>query len=155
MQSFWHKAFCASVLGFFAFISAAQIQAQQPSAKLQNAIGRWQVINSDGTRGGQVETYLVNGKLFGKVIQPRPGRNPNEVCDKCSGEYKNQRILGMVIMRNFHPNGDDWVEGTLVDPENGKEYKGKLWAVGNDKLSMRGFIGISLLGRTATWVRVP
>jgi uncharacterized protein (DUF2147 family) len=155
LQSSWHKAFCASVLGLFVLYSAAQASAQQPSIKLQNAIGRWQVISSDGTPGGQVETYLVDGKLFGRVTQPRPGRDPNSVCDKCAGEYKNQHILGMVIMRNFHPNGDDWVDGTVVDPENGKEYRGKLWAVGKDKLNMRGFVGISMLGRTATWVRVP
>jgi len=43
----------------------------------------------------------------------------------------------------------------VVDPENGKEYQGKIWAVGADRLSMRGFIGISLLGRTATWTRLP
>jgi uncharacterized protein (DUF2147 family) len=43
----------------------------------------------------------------------------------------------------------------VVDPENGKEYKGKITAVGNDKLNMRGFIGISLIGRTQTWVRLP
>lgn len=102
-----------------------------------------------------METYLENGKLFGRVIQVRPGRTPQDVCDKCSGEYKNKPILGMVNMRNFHPDGDDWVGGTVVDPENGKEYKGKIWAVGNDKLNMRGFIGISLLGRTESWVRIP
>jgi len=77
------------------------------------------------------------------------------VCDKCSGEYKNQLILGMMLMRNFHAEGDDWVDGTVVDPENGKEYKGKIWAVGTDRLKMRGYIGISLLGRTESWVRLP
>ena len=44
--------------------------------------------------------------------------------------------------------------GTVVDPENGKEYKGKIWAVNKDTLRMRGFIGISLLGRTETWTRI-
>jgi uncharacterized protein (DUF2147 family) len=84
----------------------------------------------------------------------RPGRTPKDVCDKCSGEYKNQLILGMVFMRNFHMEGDDWVGGTVVDPENGKEYKGKIWAEGADKLHMRGYIGISLLGRTEIWERL-
>ncbi len=102
-----------------------------------------------------METYLLNGQLFGKVTKVRPGRTPQDVCDKCSGEYKNQLILGMVIMRNFHPDGDDWVGGTVMDPENGKEYKGKIWAEGNDKLHMRGYIGISLLGRTEVWTRIP
>ena len=128
--------------------------AQQLTPKLQNAIGHWQVMNSDGSPGGKVDTYLVNGKLFGKITELRPGRMPNVVCDKCSGEYKNQLILGMVLMRDFHPDGDDWVDGTVVDPDNGKEYKGKIWAVGNDALKMRGYIGISLLGRTESWVRL-
>jgi uncharacterized protein (DUF2147 family) len=136
------------------FVFANCGRAQKLSPKLQNAVGHWQVINGDGTQGGQVETYIENGLLFGKVTGARPGRALDSICDKCSGALKNQRIMGMVVIRNFHPEGDDWVGGTLVDPENGKEYKGKMWAVGNDKLSMRGFVGISLFGRSATWVRI-
>ncbi len=90
--------------------------------RLQAAIGHWQVINDEGKPGGQVETYLVDGKLFGKVTQLRPGRQPGDLCDKCPGELKNKPILGMVILRNFSPDGDVWVGGTVVDPENGKEY---------------------------------
>ena len=135
--------------------SAAGARAQQLSEKLQNAVGHWQVVNSDGSPGGKAETYLVDGKLFGRVTEERPGRTPKDVCDKCSGEYKNQPILGMAIMRNFHPEADDWVDGTVVDPENGKQYKGKIWAVGKDSLKMRGYVGISLLGRTETWTRIP
>jgi uncharacterized protein (DUF2147 family) len=47
------------------------------------------------------------------------------------------------------------VGGTVVDPENGKEYQGKIWTVGKDSLHMRGFVGISLFGRTEVWVRIP
>ena len=136
-------------------VFATSIAAQKLSPKLQNAVGHWQVINSDGTLGGQVETYIENGALFGRVTAARPGRRPDSLCEKCSGVLKNQRIMGMVVIRGFHPEGDDWVGGTVVDPENGKEYKGKMWAIGNDKLGMRGFVGISLIGRTATWVRIP
>jgi uncharacterized protein (DUF2147 family) len=112
-------------------------------------------VGSDGKPGGQVDTYLQGGKLFGRVTQVRPGRTVHDVCDKCSGEFKNQLILGLAILRNFHPDGDDWVDGTAVDPENGKEYKGKIWAVGANELHMRGYIGISLFGRTETWTRIP
>jgi uncharacterized protein (DUF2147 family) len=148
--------FAPSLFGFavFALLPAAAC-AQQLSPKLQNAVGRWQTGPIDGKPGGQVETYLEGGKLLGRVIQLRSGRQPGDRCDKCSGEYKNQLMLGMVIVRNFHPDGDDWVEGTVVDPENGKEYKGKIWSVGKDELHMRGYIGISLLGRTETWTRIP
>jgi uncharacterized protein (DUF2147 family) len=142
-------------LALLVLISLPPARAQQLSPKLQNAVGHWQIVNSDGTPGGKAETYIESGKLFGRVTEVHPGRTPRDLCDKCSGEYKNQLILGMIFMRNFHPDGDDWVEGTVVDPENGKEYKGKIWAVGKDSLHMRGYIGFSLLGRTETWVRIP
>jgi len=149
-----HYRLCAFALALLALISVTGVCAQQLSPKLQNAIGHWQIVNSDGP-GGQAEIYLENGKLFGRVTQVRPGRTPWDVCDKCSGEYKNQLILGMVFMRNFHPDGDDWVGGTVVDPENGKEYQGKIWTVGKDSMHLRGFIGVSLFGRTEVWVRIP
>ncbi len=155
MKSTRQKCLCAFAVALFALLSMAPARAQQLSEKLQNAVGHWQVVNSDGSPGGKVETYLVDGKLFGRVTEVRPGRTPKDVCDKCSGDDKNQLILGMVIVRKFHPEGDDWVDGTVVDPENGKEYKGKIWSVGKDSLKMRGYVGISLLGRTETWTRIP
>jgi uncharacterized protein (DUF2147 family) len=146
---------CAFAITLAALVFASGANAQQLPEPLQNAVGHWQVINDDGKPWGHVDTYLVDGKLFGKVTQVRPGRTPKDLCDKCSGQLKNQPIDGLVIMRNFHPEGEQWVGGTVIDPENGKEYKGKITAVGKDKLNMRGFIGISLLGRTQTWVRLP
>jgi uncharacterized protein (DUF2147 family) len=145
----------AVAVSLFALASLSAAHAQQLSPALQSAIGHWQVINDQGQPGGQVETYLVNGKLFGKVTQPRPGRHPGDVCDKCPGDLKNQLIQGLLFLRNFHPDGDVWSGGTVVDPDNGKEYKGKLWTVGKDKLFLRGYVGISLLGRTQTWTRLP
>jgi uncharacterized protein (DUF2147 family) len=155
LKTIRRNALSIFALAFIALVSVAGVLAQQLTPKLQNAIGHWQVIDSDGKPGGKVDTYLENGKLFGRVTEVHPGRTPQDVCDKCSGVYKNQLILGMVNMRNFHTDGEDWVGGTVVDPENGKEYKGKIWAEGNDKLHMRGYIGISLLGRTELWVRIP
>lgn len=138
----------------FLLASVAGASAQL-SPKLQAAVGTWQVIHNDGKPGGQVEIYLVNGKLFGKVTQLRPGRQPGDLCDVCGGELKNKPILGMVIFRDFSPDGDIWAGGTVVDPESGKVYKGKVWTIGPDKLSMRGFVGFSMLGRTETWTRIP
>jgi len=149
-----HTCFCAFAAAIIALLTVAGARAQQLTPKLQNAVGHWQIMNSDGTPGGKADTYMENGKLFGRVTEVRPGRTPKDLCNKCSGEYKNQLILGMIFLRNFHPDGDDWVGGTVVDPENGSTYKGKIWAEGNDKLHMRGYIGISLLGRTEVWVRL-
>jgi uncharacterized protein (DUF2147 family) len=138
-----------------AMMAASAAGAQQLSTKLQNAVGNWQIVNNDGAPGGKADLYLENGKLFGKVTEIKPGRSPHDVCIKCTGEYKNQLILGMVFLRNFSPDGDDWTGGTVVDPESGKVYKGKIWAVGSDSLHLHGYVGISLLGRTESWVRIP
>jgi uncharacterized protein (DUF2147 family) len=147
------RAVAVSLLGL-ASLSAAHAQ-QELSPALQAAVGHWQVINEKGKPGGQVETYLVDGKLFGKVTQTRPDRPPGELCVKCPGDLKDQPIEGLVFLRNFRPEGDIWAGGTVVDPETGKAYKGKIWNVGQDKLRMRGYVGISLLGRTQTWIRMP
>jgi len=128
---------------------------QQLSPALQAAVGHWQVINDEGKPNGQVETYLIDGKLFGKVTQLRPSSPPGTLCAKCPGDLKDQPVLGMVVLRNFQPQDGIWADGTVVDPDNGKEYKGKIWTVGNDKLHMRGYLGFSLLGRTQTWTRLP
>jgi len=155
LKTIRYNALCVIAMALIALVSVAVAGAQQLTPKLQSAIGHWQIVDSDGTPGGQAEIYVENGKLFGRVTQVRPGRTPQDLCDKCSGEYKNQLILGMVIMRNFHPDGEDWVGGTVVDPENGWVYKGKIWSEGNDKVHLRGYIGISLLGRTEVWTRIP
>jgi uncharacterized protein (DUF2147 family) len=149
------KALRALTVTFLAMTLIATAGSEQLSQKLQNAVGHWQVINNDGSLGGQVETYIENGKLFGRITKLRPGHHPTDVCDKCSGEYKNQLVLGLVFLRNFHPNGDDWVDGTALDPWSGKVYSGKVWTEGKDILHLRGFIGISLLGRTERWLRIP
>jgi uncharacterized protein (DUF2147 family) len=149
------KALRAFSLSLAVLLLVAAAAAQQLSPKLQNAVGHWQVINSDGTLGGQVQTYIENGRLFGRITKLRSGHNPQDVCDKCPGEYKNQLVLGLVFLRNFHPDGDDWVGGTALDPWAGKVYSGKIWTEGKDDLHLRGFIGISLLGRTERWVRIP
>ena len=135
--------------------SAAERSPQPLAPALQGAVGHWQVIDDEGKPGGQVETYLVEGRLFGKVTQSRPERPPNEPCAKCPGELRNKPVLGMVILRDFQPQGDAWVGGTVLDPKTGKVYRGKIWMVGKDKLRMRGYVGIPLLGRTQTWVRIP
>ncbi len=145
----------AFAFALLTLIFVAEARAQQLSPKLQDAIGHWQVLDSNGRPGGKVETYLKDGMLFGRVTELRPGHSPRDLCEKCSGEFSNKLILGMVLMRDFHPNGADWAEGTVVDPESGKQYQGKIWAVGTGSLHLRGFVGISLLGRTESWIRIP
>ena len=60
----------------------------------------------------------------------------------------------MQILSGLKPDGDEWAGGEILDPNNGKVYKAKArLADGGKKLEVRGFIGVSLLGRTQTWQR--
>jgi uncharacterized protein (DUF2147 family) len=61
----------------------------------------------------------------------------------------------MTILNNLKKNGNEWNGGTILDPNNGKTYKCKIEVVdGGARLKVRGFIGLSLLGRTQYWLRV-
>jgi uncharacterized protein (DUF2147 family) len=142
------------VLAVFALACVGAQGQAQPSTALQAAVGQWQVIDDEGKPGGHVETYLVDGRLFGKVTESRPERPPDEACTKCQGELKDKPVLGMVVIRDFRPDGNRWVGGTVLDPQNGKNYKGKIWAVGENQLRLRGYVGLPLLGRSETWLRL-
>ncbi|MEF9942731.1 MAG: DUF2147 domain-containing protein, partial [Burkholderiaceae bacterium] len=75
-------------------------------------------------------------------------------CDQCSGARKDQPVIGMTILWGLKNEGDEWTGGEILDPKNGKTYKAKAKLVdGGKKLEVRGFLGISLFGRTQTWVR--
>lgn len=76
------------------------------------------------------------------------------VCDKCTDERKGKKIIGMTIVKGLKEKDGVYQGGEILDPENGKTYKCKmkLDETGN-KLEVRGFIGISLFGRSQIWTR--
>lgn len=63
-------------------------------------------------------------------------------------------VLGLVILRGFRWDGARWVGGAVYDPVSGKTYKAQLTMEGPDRLRLRGYLGIPLLGRTEVWTRV-
>ncbi len=120
-------------------------------------VGKWKTIDDkSGKPKSIVEIWEDGGKLYGKVDQlldPKPD-DPNPVCKKCSGDLKDQPILGMRIMWDMKKDGSAWSGGKILDPDNGKTYRCNLaLADEGKKLQVRGFIGIALIGRTQTWLR--
>ena len=70
-------------------------------------------------------------------------------------ELQNHEIMGMAILNDFKYKGKgNWEGGTVYDPDSGKTYSGNISLNGHDMLKLRGFVGISLLGRTEYWNRV-
>jgi uncharacterized protein (DUF2147 family) len=131
--------------------------ASNAFAQATSPVGRWTTIDDETKKPKSViAIWEENGKLFGKIeklfLEPNEKQDP--VCDKCEGALKNQPILGMVIMRDLKKDDDEWSGGTILDPKNGKTYKCKIAVEdGGKKLKVRGYIGMSLLGRTQHWVR--
>lgn len=117
--------------------------------------GIWRTYDDqDGLPASLVQIEERNGLLEGRVVKllSRPGHDANAKCVNCEGEHKNQPITGMRIMWEMKQNGDEFSGGSIFDPDSGKTYGCKLRVVG-DKLSVRGFVGMALFGRTQVWVR--
>lgn len=122
----------------------------------QSPIGTWKTIDDEtGEAKSHVEIYETSsGKLEGKVIKIlTPGKEAAK-CENCSGDLKNRPIKGMVILRDLEKKGNEWKNGYILDPNNGKEYKSKMSLKDDNTLEVRGYIGISLIGRTQTWERI-
>ena len=98
----------------------------------------------------------TNGALQGKIAKVfrAPNEDQEPKCEKCEGELKNAPVIGLVIITGLKKDGDEYVGGQILDPDNGKVYSSKVRLTdGGSKLTVRGYIGVPLLGRSQTWLR--
>jgi uncharacterized protein (DUF2147 family) len=123
----------------------------------ESPVGLWRTIDDKtGKEKSLVRIVEANGELRATIekLFREPNEEPNPNCDKCPGERKNKPVLGMMIMTGLKKSGSEYDGGEILDPANGKTYRVKMWtAEGGKKLNVRGFIGVSLLGRTQVWIR--
>jgi uncharacterized protein (DUF2147 family) len=122
--------------------------------KRDDIIGKW--ISASGE--GQIEIYSRSGKYFGKLAWIK---EPNDEKGKPKTDIKNPHanlrskpLLGLEILKDFVFDDDKWADGTIYDPKTGKTYSCNLTIKENGQLNIRGYIGISLIGRSETWKRV-
>ncbi|WP_298118929.1 DUF2147 domain-containing protein [Flavobacterium sp.] len=121
----------------------------------QSVLGIWKTYDDEtGKEKSIVEIYEENGKIYGKIIELLEKENKGKKCIKCNGTDKDKPILGMVIIRGLSKDGDEYNDGKILDPKSGKIYKCSLSLESKDKLTVRGYVGISLLGRTQKWIRI-
>ena len=122
------------------------------SIHAQSVIGRWKTIDDDSNKlKSIVEVYEKNGKIFGRIekLYREPGEDPDPVCDECTDHRKDKKVMGMIIISDMEKDGDEWNGGKILDPENGKIYRCKIW-VEDGNLKVRGYI--AFLYRTQTWL---
>ena len=99
---------------------------------------------------------LTIGALLGRIekVFPAPNEDPNPKCDRCEGANKNAPVIGLVILSGLTREGEEYIGGQVLDPDNGKAYRSKVRLTDNGKkLDVRGYIGVPMLGRSQTWLR--
>ena len=121
----------------------------------ESVIGKWKTIDDNtGEARSVVEILETNGLIFGKVVRifPRPELEPDPICKKCSPDDPryNKKVIGMEIIRKMEKNGKAYSGGDILDPENGRVYRSKIW-VEDGVLKVRGYWGPFY--RTQTWLR--
>jgi uncharacterized protein (DUF2147 family) len=149
--------FTAGALSRGMLACALFASATLAAAQTNSPVGVWQTID-DNTGQAKAVVQIVDdggGMLSGRIVQGLGDNDkPERRCTACTDARKDQLIKGMTIITGMKQDGDDWKGGQILDPESGKLYKCKMHLEdGGQKLVVRGFIGVSLLGRSQTWIR--
>ena len=134
-----------SIAALSLLLTAPAFAQQQAS----DVAGVWETAS-----GGYVQLYEDNGEWKGTIVGSKSGEarydknNPDE-------SKRDRRLLGITILEGLEYVGDgEFENGEIYDPNNGKTYKAKATQTGPDTLDARGYIGISLIGKTQTWHRI-
>jgi uncharacterized protein (DUF2147 family) len=137
------------------FVSFLIIAITTNAQEADDILGKWQ----SGHGNGRIQIFKRDNLYYGKIIwlnEPndesgRPKRdvnNPNE-------SLKARPIIGLEVLKDFVFKGNGaWSNGKVYDPKSGNTYNCLMNMPDQNKLNIRAFFGISLLGRTETWTRV-
>src|SRR5262249_15992830 len=121
-----------------------------------NPVGLWRTIDdATGKPKALVRITERDGTFFGRIEQIfDPDPKWDGLCSRCRDERKDQPVIGMTILRNLREEGGQFSGGDILDPERGQVYRCRVRLIdGGQRLEVRGFIGITLFGRTQIWAR--
>lgn len=121
----------------------------------QSILGKWKTVDDiTGKEKGIVEIFEKKGIYYARIVEIFDPTHRNKKCVDCSGDDKDKPLMGLTIIRGLRKDGDQYNGGKVLDPKIGKYYKCYLELEGDDKIKVRGYIGVTLLGRTQYWYRV-
>ena len=116
--------------------------------------GFWRTVDDrTGSEKSVIEIYEQGDRLHGRIIKLLSGATYT-TCENCTGELKGKPLIGMNIFYDLEKSESGRIDGKVLDPNNGKLYSCYLEMAGPDVLKLRGYIGVTSLGRTQYWYRV-
>jgi len=119
--------------------------------------GVWSMPILKGTDKGkerlQVEIFEKGGAYYGKIVKLAPGVPANALCTKCSKDRKDKPLMGMLVLWDLKQEAGRYVEGTVYDVDEGKDYKCSATLVAQDKLKITACI-LSMICDSHYWTRV-
>jgi uncharacterized protein (DUF2147 family) len=122
------------------------------------AAGLWQNVDATGKPEGWFLIREHNGLYEGGIARMflKPGEEPNALCTRCEDDRKDQPWLGLEIIRGMKREGLNYENGNILDPRDGKIYRALMRVTPDGQtLTVRGYLGIALLGQDQVWKRLP
>ena len=123
------------------------------------AVGLWEQVDENS---GRAESWFKiterNGVYEGVIVKIffKPGEDENWTCDKCAGAERNAPVVGLSLIKGMRRYGNSYENGTIMDPRDGAVYRALMrLSPDGQRLEVRGYLGVSLFGRSQIWNRLP
>jgi uncharacterized protein (DUF2147 family) len=133
-------------------VFTGNLMAQDEGDKL---IGLWLPSNEKA----RIKVEKIGDKYYGRIVWLKEPKDEdgNEKVDKNNPDesMRTVRLLGYRMLKDFSYKGKNkWEGGTIYDPENGSTYNCTIVLIDENTIDVRGYIGVSMFGRTDTWKRL-